>query len=99
MRIRMDPVERKAQLLDAAYQIAKCAGIKAVKRVSVAEACSVTEGVINMYFGNIKGLRNEVMERAVKMKNAPLLAEASKYYTLPSMPRTLMRDVRNLWNN
>jgi AcrR family transcriptional regulator len=57
---RMDPDERKAQLLSAARLIAQTKGMKSVTRVNVAAATGTSVGLISRYFGSAKGLKDAV---------------------------------------
>lgn len=95
--VRRDPEERKAQLLAAAFTIAAEGGVKAVTRLAVAEATDTTDGLVNRYFAGRKGLREAVLEEAVRVKRADVLAyaQAVEGFDLPAnMPRQLQRDVK-----
>jgi TetR/AcrR family transcriptional regulator, transcriptional repressor of bet genes len=93
---RMTADERKAQLLEAAYKIAKKDGIRKVTCTAVAAACKVTYGLVSQYFGSREAMRAEVMGYAVGQKDAKTLAAASAHYELPDMPRSLSADVKRL---
>lgn len=95
-RVRMVADDRKNQLLEAAYKIAKTDGIKAVTRTSVANACGVTDGLITRYFGSRDGLRAAVMEFAVDAKDSRTLAACAVVYELPAMPPKLRAEVNKL---
>lgn len=94
-RVRMKPADRSAQLLNAAYELAKVGGVKAVTRIGVAEATDTTDGLINRYFTGRKGLRDAVIAEAIKRKDVAVLAwaEGQEGFALPDMPRQLRRDV------
>lgn len=93
-RIRMDADVRKRQLLEAAYDICKHSGIKAVTRPNVAKKCNVTDGLINRYFDGRDGLRQAVMEHAVTKSDAKTLAACAVVYELPRMSRNLAAAVK-----
>jgi AcrR family transcriptional regulator len=93
---RMTADDRTAQLTQAGYHIAKTKGIKKVTRAAVARDTGVSTGLINRYFGDREGLRAAVLEKAVELKDAKTLAEASVLYELPTMPRTLAAEVKRL---
>lgn len=95
-RIRMAADARHTQLLNAGYEIARKHGIKAVTRASVAKACKVSDGLLNRYFDGREGLRGEVLEFAITMKDAKTLAAAGEHYELPAMPKALAADVKRL---
>jgi AcrR family transcriptional regulator len=90
----MEPDARKAQLLEAGYEIARKKGITKVTRAAIARACKVSDGLLNRYFEGREGLRLEVMEFAVSKKDAATLAACSTHYELPAMPRDLDRAVK-----
>lgn len=93
-RVRMDAGMRKTELLDAAYEIARTLGIRKVTRAEVARRCGISDGLINRYFAGREGLRAEVMEAAVSVKDVPTLAACAVHYELPTMPQKLASEVR-----
>lgn len=93
-RVRMEAGARKADLLDAAYGIARADGIRKVTRAAVARKCGISDGLINRYFAGREGLRFEVMEHAVTVKDVTTLTACAAHYELPSMPQRLASEVR-----
>lgn len=93
---RMTAAERTAQLTQVAYAIAKSKGIRKVTRAAVARETSVSDGLLNRYFGGREGLRAAVLAHAVEQKDAKTLAAAGEFYELPSMPQKLEREIRKL---
>lgn len=93
---RKNPTERKAELLAAGYAIAKESGLKAVTRLAVGAATDTTDCLVNRYFKGRAGLRTEILEHAVSLKDVDTLAWAAAIegFELPKvMPRQLTRDV------
>lgn len=74
-RKRLDPQQRKAQLLDAAYEQASRDGLAKVNRLTVGEACGVTDGLVSRYFGTVRGLHDAVAAKAVLAENVDIIAD------------------------
>lgn len=94
---RMTAEYRTAQLTEIAYAIAKSKGINKLSRAAVAREAEVTDALINRYFGNREGLRAAVLDYAVEKGDYKFLAAASEYYILPSLPRSLAKEVKAAW--
>jgi len=90
--------DRKKQLLEAGYKIARTKGIRKVTRASVARECKVSHGLLNHYFDGREGLRSEVMAFAIEQKDAKTLAACAVHYELDDfgMGRELKREVSAL---
>lgn len=93
---RMSADERTKQLVQVGYEIARTKGIRKVTRAEVARRTSVSDGLLNRYFGGREGLRGAVLEYAVELKDSKTLAAAWAHYEMPEMPRALMTEVRKL---
>jgi AcrR family transcriptional regulator len=93
---RMSADERTKQLTQVGYEIARTKGIRKVTRAEVARRTSVSDGLLNRYFGGREGLRAAVLALAIEKKDAQTLADASEHYELPSMPQVLERAIRKL---
>lgn len=93
---RMSAADRTAQLVAVGYEIARTKGIRKVTRAAVARKTSVSDGLLNRYFGGREGLRGAVLELAVAKKDAKTLAAAWAHYEMPDMPQALAREVRKL---
>jgi len=75
-RKRLTPAERENQILREAYGQAEEKGLTKFTRVSVAEACGVTDGLVSRYFGTLRGLQEAVVVEARARDNARLIADA-----------------------
>lgn len=96
-RIRMNPDDRKKQLLESALVLADSYGIKALTRVALAAETGTTDGLVNRYFGGRNGLRETVICEGVARKNKRIVAWALRDgYVIEGAPRQLMRDANAL---
>lgn len=69
-RKRMEPKERKVQILDTALKLAaKKGGWASLTRKSIAEELNCAVGLPSRYFGNMIQLRRAVMRQAIKERN------------------------------
>jgi group I intron endonuclease len=93
-RIRMVADDRKKQLIEAGYEIARDFGIRKVTRAEVARRCSISDGLINRYCAGREGLRFEVMEHAAVHKDVATLVACAAHYELPPMPQKLAAEVK-----
>lgn len=66
---------RREQILEAALTLATAAGFDRITRDKVAAAASCSQGLVNMYFQNMAGLRNELMKFAVKRSDVTVVAQ------------------------
>lgn len=67
MRQRLHPKLRKEQILNAAIEIAKEKGFKALRRDDIAEKASCATGQVNKIFGNMAQLNSAVMRQTVNL--------------------------------
>jgi AcrR family transcriptional regulator len=72
---RLDPKERKNQILDVAVTLAATYGINTLRRDSVAKAAEVSDGLVSRYFNTMNQLRRAVMRAAVHREILPIIAE------------------------
>lgn len=66
---------RREQILSAALTLAEGCGYTNVRRDAVALAAGVSQGLVNMYFGNMPGLREELMRHAIRVGNIKVIAQ------------------------
>jgi len=66
---------RREQILEAALVLALNDGYTRITRDGVADKAGVSQGLVNMYFGNMEGLRTELMRYAVARKNLQVVAQ------------------------
>lgn len=74
MTRRLSPNLRRAAILQAAVQLAVTEGFKAVTRDAVAEAASVSAGLVSYHFHHTDLLRQAVMEEAVRLELHAVIA-------------------------
>lgn len=67
--------ERRQKILDAAMQIAKTEGFASLSRDGVAAKANAAAGSVNYCFDNMQGLKDAVMELAVKNEELTLIAQ------------------------
>lgn len=95
--VRMDPNDRKRQLLEAALVLMELYGPKGCTRVAVAAETGTTDGLVNRYFGTRKGLHAEVIAEAGARKNLKALAQVTAAgYEVTGLPRQTERDMKAL---
>jgi len=66
---------RREQILEAALELAETGGFYRITRDGVATKAAVSQGLVNMYFKNMDGLRSELMRFAVKHGNLKVVAQ------------------------
>lgn len=66
----------KDAILSAAMQLANLKGFKKVTRAEIAAKAKVAPGLVSYHFGDMKGLRDAMVARAVEAKNLKVLAQA-----------------------
>lgn len=65
-RARLDPVARRAQIVDAAYELLESHGVGAMAVDEVADAAGVSRSLVYTYFGDRDGLVAEVYQRVLE---------------------------------
>ena len=72
---RLDPADRKAQLLDIAMQEAEQRGFGQMTRDGIAARAGVAAGLITTRLGTMANLRRDIMRHAVKRGIISIVAE------------------------
>lgn len=72
---RLEPYERKAQILAAALNLAAESSYLTITADAVAERAVVSSGLVTRYFINIRNLRNEVVRSAVVTRRLSVVAQ------------------------
>lgn len=72
---RMDPVDRKRQLLDVGLELAAQVGYKNVTMVALTEKAGVSRTLYHRYFSTVGQFRVDVMRAAVKQENLTVIAQ------------------------
>jgi len=75
MKKRLEPKERKAQILAAAVTLAKRDGYKCVTRDAVADHVGISMGLVSRYFGTMPQLRRDIMRFAVREEIPEIVAQ------------------------
>lgn len=80
-RARLDPEARRAQIVDAAYELLETHGVGAMAVDEVADAAGVSRSLVYTYFGDRDGLVAEVYQRVLERigDEVPALAADSSY--------------------
>ncbi len=71
---RLEPGERKQQILQVAVALARKEGYHSLTRGSVARKADVSFGLVTHYFGAIGNLRLEVMAEAIAQEIPEIVA-------------------------
>jgi len=76
-KTRMEPAERKAQLLDVAIQIAERVGYNKINRLMIVKELDgdITDGLVSRYFGQRHSLRQAVLFAGIERGNLTILAQ------------------------
>lgn len=73
---RLTPELRSKQILAAALKLARRNnGYRNLTRDKVAKEAKAAQGLVNLYFGSMAGLRDAVMRRAIEENDAKLVAQ------------------------
>ena len=95
-RIRLKANERKQQMIEAGVVLAHNYGIKALTRAALAAETGTTEGLVNRYFGNRAGMREEIIVEGIMRKDAQIVAWAIKDGYQVEAPRELLREANRI---
>ena len=77
-RVRMDPKERAAAILEHAFKVAKKTGLRKMTHNAVAEAAGVTPGLVGVYYPGRATLRKAVVKRAIAAAHTKLIEEGKE---------------------
>lgn len=73
---RLNPEERKEQLLDFAVRLAEEHGYNSITSTQIATSAGLqSHGLISHYFGSIDSLRTQVLARAIQKENIEVLLQ------------------------
>ena len=72
---RMQPNDRKAQILNAAVELSIREGWGTITREKVAEAAGISAGLVTKYFISVEQLRASVMRSAIDREILIILAD------------------------
>jgi AcrR family transcriptional regulator len=74
-RNRLEPAERRKQLLDVALALAEEIGYKDVNRMNLAAQCDVSPSLISHYYDSTENLRGAIVRAAVRRENVAVVAQ------------------------
>lgn len=72
---RMNPLERKEQILNTAINLCLEKGYRQLTRRAVANRMQCASALINHYYKDIENLRTIVLKTAIEKEIIPILAE------------------------
>ena len=73
---RLDPKERKKQIIEHATLTARHNGLYRLTVTEIAERCGVSHGTVFNYFSNIAELRGAIIEHAIAECDVEVLLQA-----------------------
>lgn len=92
---RLEPAERKKQLITIALDMAKKIGYHNVERKEIAKKANVSPGLVTQYFISMEKLRKSILEEAVTFEVIEVLAQGfcAKDPAITKMPNYLKKKV------
>lgn len=75
MTRRMNPEDRRVQILQAAVAVATRTGYHTLTRDTVAAEARMSVGLMYRHFTSMDDLKRSVMEEAIRQRNLPILAQ------------------------
>lgn len=73
---RLQPADRKQQILDAALRVAaRPGGWGRLTREAVAKEAACAEGLPSVYFGTMVNFKRAIMRAAITGRNLPIIAQ------------------------
>jgi AcrR family transcriptional regulator len=75
MVTRLDPKDRKKQILNAALIVAGAKGFNRMTREEIALQAGISDGLINRHFSTMAQLRRSVMRAAIANWFLPVVAQ------------------------
>ena len=98
---RLDPAQRKQDIVTHALALAKQLGYTALTQRNVATAANCSPGLVINYFKTVQGLRTAVMLRAVEDEVEEVVAQGlvSKHEVALNAPQELrQRSIINAYS-
>ena len=74
-RRRLEPEDRKRQILVAAVKLAEIYGYTNVTREAIAALAECAPGLVSAYFGTMLRMYRAIMGEAIKTENLPIIAQ------------------------
>jgi AcrR family transcriptional regulator len=74
-RSRLDPTERKKQIIEQAMKLSESIGYKNITRGMIAAKLKISGALITKYFKNTQNLKKCVLKEAIKLEKINILAQ------------------------
>lgn len=75
MTAKLDPTDRRAQILTAALKLSAMNGYQRVTRDAVGQAIGIAPSLISHLFGTMPDFRRDIMRAAVRGRNLAVVAQ------------------------
>jgi AcrR family transcriptional regulator len=76
MTKRLDPKDRRAEILDAALRMSRLHGYREVTRADIAGAAKCSEALVSSYWGTMVQMRRAIVRAAIDRRDLTLVAQA-----------------------
>lgn len=76
MTKRLNPTDRRAEILDAAIRTSRTYGYRETTRKDIADAARCSEALVSSYFGTMTQMRRAIIRRAIDIEDLAILAQA-----------------------
>jgi len=73
---RLNPIQRRAQILAAAIAIAKDGNLYRMTLEQVAERADISTATVIHYFRSMQGVRDAVVRDSIRQEYLPIIAQA-----------------------
>ena len=74
MKRRLNPDDRKNEILQAALNVAEAVGCKQLTRIQVARKARCAESLVSSYFGTMTQFKRAIMRAAIKTERLKIIA-------------------------
>lgn len=75
MRKRLEPLDRRQQILDAAIDQAREQGFQNVTREGIARKAECSDGLVSSYFNTMSQLKRALMREAIRSEVLEIVAQ------------------------
>lgn len=76
MTKRLEPKDRRAEILDAAMRMSRLYGYRETTRKDIADAAKCSEALVSNYFGTMVQVRRAIVRRAVEIRDLAIVGQA-----------------------
>ena len=74
MKRRLDPKDRRDEILQAALNVAEKVGCKQLTRIQVAQKARCAESLVSSYFGTMAQFKRTIMRAAIRTERLKIIA-------------------------